>query len=55
MSRANRDDLILGAMMIGIGGLRVGYALADHERFTPEPTLAAIMFVVGFLVVAGRR
>lgn len=52
---ARWDDRVLAAMMIAFGGLRVGIAIGGHERFTAEPTLAAIMLGVGILILARRN
>lgn len=53
--RPYRDDSVLAALMLGFGGVRVGLALGGHERFTAEPTLAAIMMGLGVLLMLGRR
>jgi hypothetical protein len=50
-----RDDLVLAAMMIAFGGLRVGIAIGEHERFTAQPTVALIMLVLGLAIMAWRR
>ena len=53
--RASRwDDRVLAAMMIVFGGLRVGIALGEHERFGAQPTLAAIMLVLGLAILLWR-
>ena len=48
------DDRVLAAMMIVFGGIRVGLALGAHERFTAEPTMAAIMLGLGVLLLFWR-
>jgi hypothetical protein len=37
------------------GALRVGIAVGEHQRFTAEPTLAAVMLGLGVLLFAGWR
>jgi hypothetical protein len=53
-----RDDYILAAMLVGLGGWRVVLAFVTGESFGTEPTIAAIMTGLGVLLVLatfGRR
>jgi hypothetical protein len=53
-----RDDHILAAMLVGLGGWRVVLAVATGESFGTEPTIAAIMTGLGLLLALaafGRR
>jgi len=55
---ARRDDYILAAMLIALGGWRVVLALATGEAFGTEPTIATIMTALGVLIAlaaAARR
>ena len=45
------DDHVLAGMLVGLGGLRVLIAFAQHEQFGTEATLAVIAMLVGALVV----
>jgi hypothetical protein len=52
---ARWDDRVLGFLMIALGAPRVVIALAQHEHFGAEATLAAIMAGLGLLILAARR
>lgn len=53
---ARWDDRVLGLLMAVLGGLRVVLAIADGERWGAEVSLAAIMTVLGgLLLVFSRR
>ena len=45
------DDYVLGTMLIVLSGWRVVLALVENERFTTEPTIAAVMTGLGFLIL----
>lgn len=45
------DDYVLGALLLGLGGLRVVIAFAQHEPFETEATLAVIAMLLGALVL----
>jgi hypothetical protein len=51
------EDVMICAAVAACGLLRVGLALAAHEVFGAEATIAAIMMVLGVagLLVAWRR
>lgn len=55
--RAGRDDRVLGAVMLVLGGLRVAIALGDHEVWGAEATIAGAMVALGVVLVCsgGRR
>jgi hypothetical protein len=42
-----RDDYVLAALLVFLGGWRVVLALATDEPFGTEPTIAAIMTALG--------
>lgn len=46
-----RDDCLLGAIMIALGGWRVVLALLLDESFGVESTIAAIMTGLGVLLL----
>ena len=46
---ARWDDRVLAALMIALGAPRVVLALASHEHFGAEATLAAIAACLGLL------
>ena len=48
---ARWDDLVLGLLLLVLGGLRVVLAVADHERFGVEATLATIVTGLGVLIL----
>lgn len=48
---ARWDDRILAFLMIGLAGPRVMLALADHEVFGTEATVAAIVAGLGLLLL----
>ena len=48
------DDRVLGLLMIGLGAPRVVLALANHEPFGAEATLASIVACLGLLILASR-
>ena len=52
-----RDDLVLAVLLLVIGGLRVTIAIADHEVFETEATVALLMvaFAIGMLVRTCHR
>jgi hypothetical protein len=53
---ARWDDRILAVVMIGLGLPRVILALAEHETFGAEASIAAIVAGLGvLLLLAGRR
>lgn len=45
------DDRVLGVLMMALGGLRVGIAIDDNERWGAEASIAAIMTVLGLFLV----
>ena len=45
-----RDDLILAALLVAIGGGRVALALATGEALGTEPTIAAVLVGIGVLI-----
>ena len=48
---APRDDYVLGALLLALGGWRVAIAIASDERWGTEPTIAAIMTGLGVLLL----
>ena len=57
---ASWDDVVLGSLLLLVAGPRVVMALGAHERFSAEPTLAAIGSLLGLLLLVaaalrGRR
>lgn len=51
---ARRDDLILGFVMLVLGAPRVVMALAAHETFGAETTVAAITTFLGVILLVTR-
>jgi len=47
-----RDDAVLAALLLAVGGLRVALALAHGEDFGAEATIAAVMVVLGLVLAA---
>ena len=50
MAYCERDDRILGALLLLIGGVRVAVALARGETFGAEATIAVAMVVLGLVL-----
>lgn len=48
---ARWDDRILAILMIGLGAPRVILALAEHETFGAEATIATIVVGLGLLLL----
>ena len=51
---ARRDDRVLAFGLLLIGGIRVALALALHEVFGAESTIALVMVVVGIVLLLRR-
>lgn len=47
LGEERRDDYVLAALLVVLGGWRVVLAFATDEAFGTEPTIAAIMTVLG--------
>lgn len=47
---ARWDDYVLSVMLIVLGTIRVTLALANHEPFEVEATIAAVMVGLGVLL-----
>lgn len=52
---ARWDDRVLAALMIAVGGIRVGVAVGTDESFGAEPSIAAVMLALGVLLLCWRR
>ncbi|HEU0035173.1 MAG TPA: hypothetical protein VFQ53_31325 [Kofleriaceae bacterium] len=48
------DDHVLGALLLVIGGFRVASALAEHEAFGAEPTIALVMVALALALLLRR-
>ena len=51
---ARWDDRVLAALMIAVGGIRVGVAIGTNESFGAEPSIAAVMVALGALLLFWR-
>jgi hypothetical protein len=49
------DDRVLAALMIAVGGIRVGIAIGTAESFGAEPSIAAVMIALGALLLCWRH
>jgi hypothetical protein len=45
----DHDDLVVAGLLTIIGAIRVAIAVAGHERFGAEATIAAMMLVLGVI------
>lgn len=52
---ARWDDRILAIVMIGLGVPRAILAMAQHETFGAESTIAALVAVLGVLLLLSTR
>jgi hypothetical protein len=51
----DREEQILGAMLVVLGGLRVAVSVAAREAFGVEPSVALIMTAIGLGLLLRRR
>ncbi|MEJ7601226.1 MAG: hypothetical protein WKG01_25200 [Kofleriaceae bacterium] len=46
-----REDLIFGALLLGVGGVRIAIAVVQREAFGTEVTIAMMMTVIGLVQI----
>jgi hypothetical protein len=53
-SSTKGDDVVLGAMLLAVGGLRVILAIVGGEAWGAEASIAAILLLLGVLLLLPR-